>query len=74
MEDVTRYKNRLTTYLNQVCPGYEEAFSDIGGVASRAVLRECPTPQILLLKRETELIGLIRVVAYRVQSLEEKSA
>lgn len=38
MSDVTRYKNRLTAYLDQVFPGYDKAFSDVGGASSRAVL------------------------------------
>ena len=32
MDDVTRFKNRLTAYLDQIFPGYGEVFSDIGGV------------------------------------------
>lgn len=65
MNDVTRYKNRLTAYLDQIFPGYDKVFSDIGGAASRAVLRECPTPQILLLKDENELARMICVAAYK---------
>lgn len=65
MNDVTRYKNRLTAYLDQIFPGYDKVFSDVGGAASRAVLRECPTPQILLLKDENELIRMICVAAYK---------
>ena len=38
--DVTRYKNRLTAYLDQVFPGYDKVFSDVGGASSRAVLKE----------------------------------
>ncbi|MDE7244938.1 MAG: transposase [Oscillospiraceae bacterium] len=51
--------------LDQVFPGYDKAFSDVGGVASRAVLTECPTPQDLLLKSEDELVGLIRTASRR---------
>lgn len=65
MNDVTRYKNRLTAYLDQIFPGYDKVFSDVGGVASRAILRECPTPQILLLKDENELARMICVAAYK---------
>lgn len=59
MGDVTRYKNRLTAYLDQVFPGYDKVFSDVGGVSPRAVLKECATPQALLAKSEGELADLI---------------
>lgn len=65
MSDVTRYKNRLTAYLDQIFPGYDKVFSDVGGASSRAVLKECPTPQILLLKSEDELAGVIRVAGFK---------
>ena len=48
MDDVTRFKNRLTAYLDQIFPGYCEVFSDAGGVSSRAVLRRWPGPDMLL--------------------------
>lgn len=63
MGDVTRYKNRLTAYLDQVFPGYDKVFSDVGGVSSRAVLKECATPQALLSKSEDELTDLIRTAS-----------
>lgn len=65
MDDVTRYKNRLTAYLDQVFPGYDKVFSDVGGVSSRAVLKECATPQELMLKSEDELAELIRTASRR---------
>ena len=37
MTDITRYKNRLTALLDQIFPGYDKIFSDVGGVSSRAV-------------------------------------
>lgn len=74
MNDVTRYKNRLTAYLDQIFPGYDKVFSDIGGAASRAVLRECPTPQILLLKDENELARMICVSAYKHFAFGKKKA
>lgn len=63
MGDVTRYKNRLTAYLDQVFPGYDKVFSDVGGVSSRAVLKECATPQVLLSKSEEELADLINTAS-----------
>lgn len=63
MGDVTRYKNRLATYLDQVFPGYDKVFSDVGGVSSRAVLKECATLQALLSKSEEELADLIRTTS-----------
>lgn len=74
MQDVTRYKNRLTAYLDQVFPGYDKVFSDVGGTSSRAVLKECPTPQILLLKSENELAGLIRIAGYKGVAFGRKKA
>lgn len=65
MNDVTSYKNRLTAYLDQIFPSYDKVFSDVGGAASRAVLRECPTPQILLLKSENELLRTICIAGYK---------
>lgn len=38
-------------------------FSDVGGVSSRAVLRECATPQVLLSKSEDKLANLIRTAS-----------
>jgi len=52
--DITRYKNRLTAYLDQVFSGYDNVFSDVGGAGSRAVLKECATPQILFSKARTK--------------------
>ncbi len=63
MGDVTRYKNRLTAYLNQVFPGYDKVFSDVGGASSRAVLKECATPQAFLSKSEDEVAELIRTAS-----------
>ena len=74
MNDVTRYKNRLTAYLDQIFPGYDKVFSDIGGASSRAVLRECPTPQILLLKDENELARMICVAGYKHVAFGKKKA
>lgn len=47
ISDITRYKNRLTAILDQIFPGYDKVFSDVGGVSSRAVLRKFPTPTML---------------------------
>lgn len=74
MNDVTRYKNRLTAYLDQIFPGYDKIFADIGGVASLAVLKECPTPQILLLKDEGELSALIQLACRRGSEFGRKKA
>lgn len=48
MTDITRYKNRLTALLDQIFPGYDKVFSDVGSVSSRAVLRQFPTPAALI--------------------------
>ena len=72
MNDVTRYNNRLTVYLDQIFPSCDKAFSNIGGAASRAVLQECPTPPILLLKDENELARMICVAAYKHYAFGKK--
>lgn len=74
MNDVTRYNNRLTVYLDQIFPSCDKAFSNIGGAASRAVLQECPTPPILLLKDENELARMICVAAYKHYAFGKKMA
>lgn len=74
MNDVTRYKNRLTALLDQIFPGYDKVFSDVGGVASLAVLKECPTPQILLLKDEGELAVFIHMACRRGLAFGRKKA
>lgn len=63
LNDVARYKNRLRVYLEQVFPGYDKVFCDIGCISSRAVLCECPTPQMLLLKGANKIQDIIHNVA-----------
>ena len=59
MDDVARFKNRLTAYLDQIFPGYCEVFSDVGGVSSRAVLRRWPAPDMLLAVSMDEIAEFI---------------
>ena len=59
LNDVARYKNRLTAFLDQIFPGYDKVFSDVGCVTSRAVLEHFPTPAILLAADEYELVEVI---------------
>lgn len=61
-------------YLDSIFPGYDKVFSDVGGASSRAVLKECPTPQILLLKTEEELAGIIRCAGYKGITFGRKKA
>lgn len=74
MGDVTRYKNRLTAYLDQVFPGYDKVFSDVGGVSSRTILEECATPQALLSKSEDELADLIHTASRCGMAFSRKKA
>ncbi|MCI1966190.1 MAG: IS110 family transposase [Oscillospiraceae bacterium] len=46
--DITCFKNRLTALLDQIFPGYEKVFADVGGSSSIAVLSVYPTPQTLV--------------------------
>ena len=62
MNDVTRYNNRLTVYLDQIFPSCDKAFSNIGGAASRAVLQE------------NELARMICVAAYKHYAFGKKTA
>ena len=59
LNDVTQYKNRLTAFLDQIFPGYDNVFSDVGCVTSRAVLSHFPAPAILLAADEYELVEVI---------------
>ena len=59
LNDVSSYKNRLTALLDQTFPGYDKVFSDVGGVTSCAVLARFPTPTILLVEEESELVEVI---------------
>ena len=59
LNDVSSYKNRLTALLDQTFPGYDKVFSDVGGVTSCAVLVRFPTPTILLVEEESELVEVI---------------
>lgn len=63
LNDVTRYKNRLTSFLDQIFPDYHKVFSDIGGITSRAVLNQYPTPRILLAADRKHLVELIANVS-----------
>lgn len=47
-DDVTRFKNLLTAYLDQIFLDYGKMFSDIGDVSSSVVLRRWLTPDRLL--------------------------
>ena len=59
LKDVTRYKNRLTAILDQIFPGYDRIFSDLGGITSRAVLSMYPTPEMIIAADRRSLIALI---------------
>ena len=48
VSEITRYKNRLTAILDQIFPGYDKIFSDIGGMGSRAVLSCFQTPAMVI--------------------------
>lgn len=45
--------------MDQTFPGYDKVFSDVGGVTSCAVLVRFPTPTILLVEEESELVEVI---------------
>lgn len=59
LKDVTRYKNRLTALLDQIFPGYDQIFSDLGGITSRAVLSVFPTPEMIISADRKELVEVI---------------
>lgn len=59
MKNTTRFKNHLTALLDQIFPGYDKVFSDVGGVSSLTVLHAYPTPQLLLTAESDTLAEII---------------
>ena len=57
--DITRYKNRLTALLDQIFPGYDKIFSDIGSVGSRAVLGSFQTPAMVIQADADDIVRMI---------------
>lgn len=74
LNDVSSYKNRLTALLDQTFPGYDTVFSDVGGVTSCAVLVRFPTPTILLVEEESELVEVIAAASKSGYSFAKKKA
>lgn len=74
LNDVSSYKNRLTALLDQTFPGYDKVFSDVGGVTSCAVLVRFPTPTILLVEEESELVEVIAAASKSGYSFAKKKA
>ena len=74
LNDVSSYKNRLTALLDQTFPGYDKVFSDVGGVTSCAVLVRFPTPTILLVEEESELVEVIAAACKSGYSFAKKKA
>ena len=74
LNDVARYKNRLTAFLDQIFPGYDKVFSDVGCVTSRAVLEYFPTPAILLAAEEYELVEVIATASRAGYKFAKKKA
>ena len=74
LNDVTRYKNRLTAFLDQIFPGYDKVFSDVGSITSRAVLSHFPTPAILLASDEYELVEVIATASKSGYKFAKKKA
>ena len=68
LNDVTRYKNRLTAFLDH------KVFSDVGGITSRAVLEHFPTPAILLAADEYELVEVIATASRAGYKFAKKKA
>ena len=74
LNDITRYKNRLTALLDQSFPGYDRVFSDVGGITSCAVLVHFPTPAILLTVEEAELVEVIAAASKSGYGFAKKKA
>lgn len=74
LNDVSSYKNRLTALLDQTFPGYDKVFSDVGGVTSCAVLVRFPTPTILLVEEESELVDVIAAASKAGYNFAKKNA
>ena len=74
LNDVARYKNRLTAFLDQIFPGYDKVFSDVGCVTSRAVLEHFPAPSILLAADDYALVEVIATASKAGYQLGKKTA
>lgn len=74
LNDVTRFKNRLTAYLDQVFPGYSKVFSDVGGKTSRAVLNAYPIPSAILSAEESDLVNIISKASFCGMDFASKKA
>ena len=74
MKNITRFKNHLTALLDQIFPGYDKVFADVGGVSSLAVLDAYPTPQLLLSASPETLVEIIRKVSYAGAAFGKKKA
>lgn len=59
-DELTAYKNRLTSVVDQIMLNYTDVFPNIFSKASIAVLEQYPTPTAILKANKNKLISLIK--------------
>ncbi len=59
-DELTAYKNRLTSVVDQIMLNYADVFSNMFSKASIAVLEQYPTPTAILNADKNKLISLIK--------------
>jgi transposase len=59
-DELTAYKNKLTSVVDQVMLNYTNVFPNIFSKASIAVLEQYPTPTAILKVNKNELVSLIK--------------
>jgi transposase len=59
-DELTAYKNRLTSVVDQIMLNYTDVFPNIFSKASIAVLEQYPTPVAILKANKSKLIALIK--------------
>jgi len=59
-DELTAYKNRLISVVDQLMLNLKEVFSDICSKTAIAVLEECPTPSLMIKADRDKLISVIK--------------
>lgn len=64
-DEITKFKNNISSLVEQMLPGYENLFSDICCLSSLYILQNFPTPSKILNADRNELITNIAKISRR---------
>ncbi len=64
-DELTMYKNRLTSVIDQLMLNFKDVFSDVCSKSALAVLEEYPTPAAIVKANRNKLIDVIKVSSRR---------